>query len=288
MKTKVAVAFIHGVGKRKPGDLTDEHNNMWRMALALRDEFERHVPFVPAKEALAFMPCHWDLDSGLQSLEDALFTKMGQQIRMGILRDLFATMLGDAVAYQQRSKSLTMYETIHKAIALRLSRLAALAGATAPLIIVAHSLGTVIASNYIYDWQKHIVPSQVVEMTTNTPLEKMETLVYLFTLGSPLALWSLRFDGFGEPIIVPSPLLHTYYLPMGGAWINFYDKDDTIAFPLQPLNHAYNQAVIDQQVNVGGILDSWNPASHLAYWLDRDVVRPIGRAIAETWLVANP
>ncbi len=287
MKTKVAVAFIHGVGKRSQHDLLDGGNNMRRMALALRDEFARHMPFVEAETALAFMPCHWDIDSGLQSLENALFAKMKPLIRIGMLRDIFATMLGDAVAYQQRTKTPTLYDAIHKAIALRLSRLAALAGPTAPLIIIAHSLGSVIASNYIYDWQKDIVPPQVREMTTNTPLEQMSTLTYLFTLGSPLALWSLRFDTFGEPITVPAPLLHTYYGPMGGGWVNIYDKDDTIAFPLQSLNAAYERAVIDQQVNVGGILEFWNPSSHLGYWLDRDVVEIIGRALAETWLAAN-
>jgi len=37
-------------------------------------------------------------------------------------------------------------------------------------------------------------------MIGNTPLERGETLTLLYTLGSPIAIWSLRYPDFGVPI----------------------------------------------------------------------------------------
>jgi len=122
----------------------------------------------------------------------------------------------------------------------------------------------------------------------STPLDRGETLTLLYTLGSPLALWSLRFSDFGQPIMVPAPQLKKYYPDLEGEWVNYYDQDDVIGFPLKTLDAAYGQAVTaDVEVNVGDFAASWNPLSHLGYWTDQDVVRPISNAIIRAWKSVN-
>lgn len=116
-----------------------------------------------------------------------------------------------------------------------------------PVVFIAHSLGTVIASDFIWDTQK------------NKDFGRFQ-LSHFFTMGSPLALFALRFGAelFNKPIQIDDP---------HGCWINILDKDDPIAYPLKPLNKEYDAAVLeDKEVNVGpfGI-------AHVQYWQNRDV-----------------
>ena len=190
-------------------------------------------------------------------------------------------LLGDSIAYQPLpGNNHDFYDQIHQAVANELGTLATQAGGNAPLTIVAHSLGTVIATNFIWDAQHS---RTVTPASDASPLSCCETLTNLYTLGSPLAIWSLRYPDFGEPITVPSP-----QSALPGEWINFFDDDDVVAYPLQGLNARYGTAVQDQEVNVGGWLSSWNPVSHTGYWTDNDATIPIARKLVQDWMTLNP
>ena len=59
-------------------------------------------------------------------------------------------------------------------------------------------------------------------------------------------------------------------------------------FPLRTLNRQHRERVkADVAVNVGGLLTSWNPASHLGYWEDEDIVGFIAQALAQAWRSVN-
>ena len=54
-------------------------------------------------------------------------------------------------------------------------------------------------------------------------------------------------------------------------WLNFFDADDVLGWPLRPLSSAYAQMVTDVEVNassgfVSDLLYAWNPLSHSQYW----------------------
>lgn len=103
------------------------------------------------------------------------------------------------------------------------------------------------------------------------------------------AIWSLRYRDFGVSIRVPSPALAKHHRGLTGEWVNYYDEDDVIGYPLKTLNGAYRKVVkADRGVNAGGLLSAWNPASHLGYWTDNDVTTPIAGALARTWRAVNP
>ncbi len=61
-----------------------------------------------------------------------------------------------------------------------------------------------ITSNFVYDLQtearRPIISDEVRAQMTGAPLERGETLALLYTMGSPIGLWSLRYKEFGKPI----------------------------------------------------------------------------------------
>ena len=87
---------------------------------------------------------------------------------------------------------------------------------------------------------------------------------------------------------MPSTKLVKHHPTIKGGWINFYDNDDVIAYPLRSINDAHRKVIKeDREINVGGILSSWNPMSHNQYWTDNDVTKPIAKNLANTWKAIN-
>ena len=288
MQTKLAVAILHGVGTQGD-DFADE------MIEKLREKFAKELkPRVsdPEKQ-LEIEFVHWA--PALQNDQDELWKRMekGGEMDFRRLRKFIVDFAGDAIAYQPASTDQVIYDRVHLKMAEALNRLAKRAGETAPLCVVSISLGTIIASNYYYDLQntkpkKRLMSDEVRAQIGDTPLEKGETLALFYTLGSPIALWSLRYKNFGKPIDVPSPKLTRHHPGLKGEWINLYDEDDVIGYPLKTLNDEYRKRVkADVTTNVGGILTSWNPASHLKYWTDGDVIQTVVKGLVKVWNAVN-
>lgn len=43
----------------------------------------------------------------------------------------------------------------------------------------------------------------------------------------------MRYADFGQPVRVPSSKLADHWPGVPGEWVNFYDKDDVIGYPLK-------------------------------------------------------
>lgn len=170
-------------------------------------------------------------------------------------------------------------------IALTLANLATEAGEKAPLCIISHSLGAVIASRYVWDLQDN--DSDPIVPIGDTPLEKGETLNLFYTLGTQIPLWSMSYDDYRKPIEMPSPKLGNHYSDLTGEWINFFDKDDVLGYPLQNINKHYSKVVVDKKVNAGNFFSNWTPLSHNDYWKDDEVIEPIAEALVRTWEAVN-
>jgi len=285
MTQKIAVAVIHGIGTQ-PSTFARE----------LTEGLNHRIQHVCGRDGVVIRPIYWApvLDDSEKRLWNRLTS--GGLMRWKAERRLMIDFIGDAFAYQLTDDERKVYNAIHVRFAKTLKQLAKAAGPKAPLCIIAHSLGTIITSNYIYDLQydspkKSLIVPDVRRAMGDppTPLERGETLNLLYTMGSPLALWSLRYRHFGKPIRVPDHRMKLHYPELGWEWINFYDADDVIGFPLKGLNKAYDKVVTeDREVNVGNVLTSWNPSSHLFYWTDKDVLDPIAAKLIEIWRAVNP
>ena len=85
-----------------------------------------------------------------------------------------------------------------------------------------------------------------------------------------------------------SPRLSEHHPRLEREWGHFYDENDVCGFPLRTLNSQYREKVkADVAVNVGGLLTSWNPASHFGHWGDKDIVRPMAKALVRAWRLIN-
>lgn len=288
MPNRIAVAIVHGIGNQDP-HFADGIEAKLLSRFADRAKVSRAT----AEEALVFQPVYWA--PAIAEREQRLWQKLTARENLGwtAMRRFMVEFAADAIAYQPMPSERNVYTDVHAVFADALANVVRRAGPDLPLVVIAHSLGTVIASNYLYDLQESarrlaagradLVPKSVRERIGDTPLERGETLAWLFTMGSPIGIWSLRYENpdFGVPIRVPAEGFVRAHPGLRCGWINLYDRDDVIGYPLKGL---YPDAILaDVSVNVGNLLSSWNPLSHNAYWTDGDVTDRIAGDLADFW-----
>lgn len=279
MGQNIAVAMIHGMGNQAAefGD---------GLRGDIRQGFRRQLGQEP--DDLIFRSAHWApvLAGRERQLWQAVST--GADLDFVKLRRFTIDFLADAIAYQRSDSRHQVYDAIHEILATALAGLAVEAGADAPLCVIATSLGSVIAHNYFYDLAKPHPGAEVKE----TALERGETLTLFVTTGSPLALWSLRYGDDYQPLPFPGAKVSKLYPAATPDWLNFYDKDDVLAYPVGNLTARHRTLVArglltDVPVNVGTLLTSWNPLSHSGYWQDADVTQPVTRQLVDLWKAIN-
>lgn len=266
MAGEIGVLVVHGMGEQKP-----------TFAYPLIGELEKRLEkmgVVPTR--ISWQHGYWaDL---LNQTETDLWERLrkNNDLDWRKVRRFFINAFGDAVAYRRSERDTkSIYQAIHDRMLghLRALRIA-LGGRDAPLIVIAHSLGSVIMSDYTWNEQ-----SGNDQQRGTTPLEKMETLSGFVTFGSNIPLFTLALPKVESitfpPVGLPKPLADA------ARWLNFYDPDDVLGWPLKPLSPSYNKAVYaDRAINVGNVFTSWNPVSHSEYWTDDDFTKPTAELIA--------
>ena len=267
MTDSVGVLIVHGIG------VQDKH---------FADKFiveagKRLTNLGIAAGSVEFEPAYWaDL---LNVREEKLWTRLAAKHDLDwvTVRKFVITVLADAVAYRYLpGQPGDMYRAIHERIRDHLSKLRArLGGQDKPVIVIAHSLGSVIMGNYIWDEQKKAPIGK-------TDLEKMKTLAGVVTFGSNIPLFTLAFEERDikcfdfPPAGLPPPL------KANARWLNFFDADDVLGYPLKPVSPDYAAKVKqDIEIHVGGLFTSWNPVSHVEYWEDDDFLEPVSALIRD-------
>ena len=279
---KLAVAIIHGVGSQSPS-FADKFiaRLRGRFVASVPRERRKGLPKEELAEELVAAPVYWA--PVLMEKERELISRTGHShpLDWRRLRQLLVDLAGDGIAYQPMPEEQGVYNAIHRVCANALSELAQEAGDTAPLTIIAHSLGTVIAANFLWDLQHGRAPDNI---NGDSPVEKGTPFTNFYTMGSPLAMWALRYPGFGEPVTVSHPSQDQ----LKGEWINFFDDDDIVAYPLRGLNEKYAAQVSeDRAVSVGSWFLGWTPFSHSGYWTSNRVIKPIADKLAHDWMALS-
>ena len=286
MSQKIAVALIHGVGNQGPEFADIMTSELYEAFSDLLPNDDKSV-----HDKMTIRPVYWaDI---LARKQRVLWNILRHEDGLGLntLRNFMMNFVGDATAYQPGRSRREIYERIHTRLATVLHELAEEAGPEAPLCVVAHSLGTVIAHNFFFDLGE-ILCETPEQLSSLSSCETGQTLALFYTMGSPLALWSMRYDNY-IPIPFPGSALAELYSTLKPQWINYYDKDDVLAFPIRAISRGHFQLakeglLKDRQVNVGNLFRSWNPLSHMGYWKDKDVVKPIAQSLFDAWQAANP
>ncbi|MEO0948667.1 MAG: hypothetical protein AAFY11_11095, partial [Cyanobacteria bacterium J06641_5] len=149
-----------------------------------------------------------------------------------------------------------------------------------PLIVIAQSLGGQVISNYIWDaqnkrngvWKKGD-PDYLNPSADEEKFLAMETVRTLFTTGCNIPVF---IAGSKHRLPFKKSKMHQQF-----KWENYYDRDDILGWPLQPLSQEYSQLVKDIEIDSGSFLERFTPGSHTEYWTDRDFVEPLIKEIGQ-------
>ncbi|AFC33253.1 hypothetical protein PM3016_6638 [Paenibacillus mucilaginosus 3016] len=149
MSQSLAVLIVHGMGQQKE-EYADELKEQLADAYRLRSEDPE------ASTHLCMEAVQWShvFESGEQELFERLVRR--HDLRYQGLRRFIIHYLADAIAYQPVETAEHNYDAVHHTISGALRRLSERCGPAAPLCVIAHSLGAVIASNYFYDLQYEV------------------------------------------------------------------------------------------------------------------------------------
>lgn len=282
MSQKIAIIVIHGLGK--------QHEDFAAIFSEYLLKIFTTVSGMKNPESyLEIRPVWWA--SVFDEREEKLKKKLvgpPYNLRYDDLREFMIHYLADAVAYQplRDAGEEQNYDAVHYTISKQLNRISTEVGPDTPLCVVSHSLGSVIASNYFYDLQNAKDKTRIIDPTS--ALERGETLSLFYTCGTTLPLWSLRYASFDQPIQVPSIEFSAKYPNILGEWINFYDKDDILGYPLKSIHPEYDKVVKeDRDVNVGTIIERWTPLCHNGYLHSNKVIKPIAEGLHRLWQQIN-
>jgi hypothetical protein len=294
MATNLNILIIHGIGWGGNGKTYArplEHN--------IRRAFERALSRLKLRDvkrrdrqptrALRFEAAYWSPVT--QQPQDALLRVMFG--RRGLFRRFNVTyrfrrnligLVGDVTAYE-RNPDNAVYRAIHEKVdeSVAVLQAAAETGADgcAPLTIIGHSLGSIVGSDYVWDHTRGSVEPHILD-------DQAFRLVNYIAMGSPMAMYALRGNAYGGRDSIRDSLDAPIQVePEHGLWLNLYDRQDAIAFPLEPIKSYAAAGVIDCAVDAGSWLTSWNLLSHVGYWRSDDVARAIGRKLALDWARLN-
>ncbi|MEM9239402.1 MAG: hypothetical protein AAGB07_05425 [Pseudomonadota bacterium] len=149
-----------------------------------------------------------------------------------------------------------------------------LSGGDRRVVIIAQSLGGQVISNYLWDARPDRAAKHGIwrdPPSFQSPEEEAfcrgRSTKRLLTTGCNIPIFCAGSD--------PKRITPIDELSPGFEWHNYYDKDDVLGWPLQPLSEAYAERVTgDHAINSGGF-GSVTPFSHIKYWGDKDFLRPL-------------
>ena len=274
MASKLALLIVHGMGETRP-DFHDEL--LVPLRLRLQSAWDR----------VAWRPVYYQ--PVLQRNERAIFERMRPQLRWEGLRELMLFGLSDAASLEHKKElAMSPYWQTQRLILQQLDELFDEAGGdTVPVAIVAQSLGCQVMSNYIWDAQQSLAYAGIwsAPLDDGVPADsprdrfrRMRSLQLLLTTGCNIPVFVA-----GHSTIEP---IDRRKLAAGFRWINQFDPDDVLGWPLAQLSAAYAALVEDHAVNASGDtllgkVKGLTPYSHTQYWSTGKVLDRIADALKE-------
>lgn len=270
---KIAVAVIHGMGSqgKKPQDIdtiTYSSGLYTRLKRELGEDFFGRV---------GWREIFWaDI---LQERQESYIAEnlSGKGARWMKVRRFVMHNLADAASYRRTPQDPNdrIYTRIHGRVHRTIERLEQITDGQTPLIVLAHSLGGHIMSNYIWD-MVHGTPEQ----PGATEFQKLRTMAGFVTFGCNIPVFSFSYEPDDiTPISFPGQNIPDAKRPKPW-WLNLNDKDDALGMPLAGISQGYRDLadggqLDDRWIDTGNIFEFWNPASHNGYWTDRHFYRPV-------------
>lgn len=269
MKPKIGIGIIHGMGTQNKD-----------FAHTLINDLKSYYGEKNDTKDLYFKSIYWS--DILEKAENLLWKNLKMsELSFDKLRYFVVHYLADTIAYQKMyeekkaelKNDRTVYFIVQDRISEALKEIRENTVDGAPLVLLGHSLGTVMLLNYIYDSQKSTEKKKVIYWGDKT---NTDNLTGLIMCGSPFALWTLRKEGFGNAINFPGKDIKKN-LRSAAKWINFYDKDDVLGFPVKNINSSYKKLknLSDIPVEVDDPILGWTPLSHDDYFRTIKIIKYI-------------
>lgn len=269
MQAKIGIGIIHGMG-------TQNKN----FARTLINDLKSYYGEKNDTKDLYFRSIYWaDI---LEKAENSLWKNLKMNdLSFDKLRYFVVHYLADTIAYQkmyeekkaESKNDRTVYFIVQERISEALKDIQDNTTDNAPLILIGHSLGTVMLLNYIHDSQKSPENKKKIFWNGKT---NTDNLAGLILCGSPFALWTLRKEGFGEAVNFPGKDVKGD-LEAASRWLNFYDKDDVLGFPIKNINSSYKKIkqLSDVKIEVDDPVLGWTPLSHDDYFRTINIIKNI-------------
>lgn len=267
MAKRIGILTVHGMGEQKPD-----------FDQGLRQRLSARLPGNVRNDVAFQTVFYQDVMQGNQA---AAWGRMAvRKLRWEAARRFFLYSFSDAATYEHTPQAAdSVYRKVHGTIRQAVDTLRGeLESDASPVVVIAHSLGCQVISNYIWD---AAAGKGVWAGAAPTGFQKFGTLRYMFTAGCNIPLFVSGLAKI-EAIYKPNPDFQ---------WLNFYDNDDFLGWPLKPLStgfaNSYDTVVArDIEMNASGLpgfmnwLKSWTPAAHTAYWTSDGFVKPVAENIA--------
>lgn len=281
-RKKLAVAVIHGIGSQ--GEAKPPSTDKLVFSGDLRDRIAGELGRPAFDKRIAWREIFWS--DVLQDRQNRYLTKIKPLTRGDKLRSFLLCNIADASAYRLTGdKNNTTYTDIHARVEETVRDLEGDVEEGAPLVVLAHSLGAHIMSNYIYDMQK-AREYEAEGLLATTPFQQLRTMAGFVTFGCNIPLFTFAYQKDKiKPIDYPGVGIPED-ARLAPWWLNFYDQDDILGYPLEFIGPKYKELVTGEQlaetsINAGGLEAFWNPLSHNGYWKDDDFYKPAAQFLAQ-------
>ena len=260
------VIFVHGISRNViKGDFSLKTSTLLLKKLveygvvpagATPEEVAQVITFEQVNYSMVGNEAQQRLLSAYEQESEKLYSLVHRLNRIAGLDNVRRTMITsvtDVLIYKTES----WRKEIQQLMADKLDRYA---GTDDAVSVIAHSLGSVVAFETIYDNVRHNPRWAAAQFKPAN----------LFTMGSPLALATLDMDArIGSHNPPPgSPVIpHAEPVRDDGVWYNFLDAQDLIAYPLEVLfqeRFKLQDIVVQTGANPG--------KAHTGYWTNNEVI----------------
>lgn len=269
---RLGLLTLHGMGRQKPDYAAGLFTGIRRI-LGKSDSDKIHFESIYYQDVLG-------------DNQESMLRKARPKVRSKLLRNFLVHWLSDATTLESRKDAAnSAYTCTQREIRKALDKTFCRIERDAPVVIVAHSLGCQVISNYIWDaqrkegccrapsfgiWRECEVDQNASKSDDTDDIDdfrRLKRLRTLFTTGCNIPLFvsgqsnikAIRAPDPGKPF----------------RWYNYYDRDDVLGWPLKPLSEEYCKLVTDIPVCSGGSFLSLTPLSHGYYWKSRCFLNPL-------------
>lgn len=282
---KHTLLFIHGISDVDgPYDfdglwekLSKEYHKIYKV------EFSDYFTLGPVKWDIAtndgekkiFETCFGQLRKSDRNLVHGNLIESGKALADTRAWRYFATFLaGDVIAYVDEADNKireTVWEQMRKHLENEDKTIR-------PFSIVGHSLGSVIAYDFIFSMMERnrlFTFANAPVLTEQQVKSWKQAFLNLYTMGSPIGLFMMRrrelwandFENLVNPVEKAERLRF---------WLNIWDRDDLVAFPLEGMfKNQAGKALRDVKVDTGMLM----PWAHTKYWEDNETAREIAATL---------